>query len=98
MLTSFIRQISEEFKPKEGAKRTLNFLAWAIKCDSGLQKDAAGMPEEILGIVPATLKLLLAFAELGVTHKKDLVSLGVFDHAIRKTPFDIVESSIISIL
>ncbi|TPX40959.1 hypothetical protein SeMB42_g03105 [Synchytrium endobioticum] len=82
MLTALIPRMIAEFRPKEGARRTLNFLAWAIKCDSGLQKDASGMPQEILGVVPATLKLLLAIAELGVAYKKDLGSSGVFIHVI----------------
>ncbi|TPX32808.1 hypothetical protein SmJEL517_g04137 [Synchytrium microbalum] len=82
MLTELVSRTINEFKPKEGDIRALNFLAWAIKCDSGERRDAAGMPEEMMGLVPATLKLLLATAELGVTHKKDLGSHGVFEHAI----------------
>lgn len=55
----------------------IQFLNSVLLHDTGKTRKGSNLDSDIVGLVPATLNLILVVAELGTTHKNELVSNGV---------------------
>ncbi|KAJ3039751.1 hypothetical protein HDV00_011878 [Rhizophlyctis rosea] len=71
-------RISDHFTRGDGNAHILAFLKSAIPKDRGTDQNGCNLTSEIVGLVPAILRLLFNISELGLEEKKALGQEAVF--------------------
>ncbi|KAJ3057523.1 hypothetical protein HK097_004045 [Rhizophlyctis rosea] len=71
--------ISRNFTHGDGTAHLLAFLKSAIPKDRGIDQDGCNLTSEVVGLVPAILRLLFNISELGAEEKGVLGGDGYFD-------------------